>query len=119
MKSIEAEAKELLKKTRELLTDPTHWTQGFYAKNEHGESVPSTAYSATCWCAIGAMEKVWDEMCGDARLGIDYKPKYRAQVLLGAANDEGTTVGYNDTVGRTHEEVLAWFDRAIEKADQT
>ena len=50
--------KEILEDAYHLLDDKKHWTQGCFARDRLGRSVYTSSNSATCWCAIGALEKV-------------------------------------------------------------
>ena len=46
-------------KAWELLSDPTHWTTGEYARDANGRIVPHYDEQATCWCAVGAIRKCY------------------------------------------------------------
>lgn len=48
---------EILTETRELLARPGAWTQGAFARNANGDSVPATANAATCFCLGGAVRR--------------------------------------------------------------
>ena len=82
------------------------WTQGESAKDKDGYCVPSYSPRATCYCLIGAIEKVapsWD--------GLEARDALRR--VLGVDN----IVKWNDTPGRTKEEVLKAIDGAIMSDD--
>lgn len=46
-------------KIRELLSDESKWTKGFYARNAHGAIRPSKSEEAVSWCILGAIEKCY------------------------------------------------------------
>lgn len=75
------------------------WTQGLLARNKDGEGAFSDATEAVSFCAVGACVRS-GVSCGHLKklLGVD-------------------TTSWNDTPGRTKEEVLDLFDRAIALAE--
>jgi hypothetical protein len=112
---------DILKKTKELISDPAHWTQGSFSKNAIGEQDSTYSETAVCWCAVGAMMKVTQD--------LPYDEHHKAfMVLTNATPPEGherskqtgwgAAVSYNDDPKRTHEEVMAWFDLAIAAAEK-
>ena len=95
---------EILKVARALIEKPENWTQGTNARGKSGNPVICTGNAAVCWCAHGAITR--------AAKGVWYGEADRALTRQCPPN-----VGYiyfNDTPGRTHPEVLALFDKAIE-----
>lgn len=90
---------ETLKAARDLISDPARWTQGWFAKNAHGENVHSFSENAVCFCALGALDRTHN-----ATLAI----KDRLQRHL---PPEHNISSFNDT--HTHAEVIALFDAAI------
>lgn len=56
--------KEQLIAAKALIATKETWTQGTAARNALGYPVDSLAHAATCWCAMGAVEKVTGEYCG-------------------------------------------------------
>lgn len=46
-------------KAWELLSDPTHWTQGAFAKDAKGQDVTFDDPKACCWCTIGALRRCY------------------------------------------------------------
>jgi hypothetical protein len=46
-------------KIRELLSDESKWTQGFYARNSVGSEVEAIDPEACCWCLSGALMKCY------------------------------------------------------------
>lgn len=101
--------REILVKARELISDPARWTQGVAAKNARGEVTAAVDGDAVCWCSYGAIRNVvgWH----DNRNNLIF----RAECHLNHAADT-SYISFNDRQGRTHAEVLAMFDKAIEAA---
>lgn len=110
-------ALELLIKARELITNPSNWTQGEGARDVNDKPIRSTAEmrcSAVKFCAYGAM--------GQAAmlLGHDgFHPEYdvaRGHLREVCREKYGTpnVSVANDKI--EHVEVLSIFDAAIERA---
>lgn len=95
---------EILIEARKLIEKPENWTQGVDARDSRGIAVDYDHGGAVCWCAAGAISRIgkMSDAVGDAertmRLAIGF----------------GFISSFNDS--RTHAEVLAAFDRAIEAA---
>ena len=99
-------AVETLRKARELLTPEGAWGQGRDAENAAGLPCSPGDEGAVCWCSYGAMNRA-----GQAEKA---RPFFMAAT---GADDYAGVVGWNDAPDRTHAEVLAAFDRAIELAE--
>jgi hypothetical protein len=100
---------QILKNARNLLKKKG-WTQGANACNERGTEVGYTAENAATFCARGA---VWHVDEGNDEAAT------RALALLSSCTISNLgLISWNDSPGRTKEEVLALFDRAIEKAEK-
>ena len=99
---------EILKKARELISDPSRWTQGTYARNSNGSQEFIMSPAAVCFCTIGAVRRV----CGDKSYG------HALFSLAARLPDPPLELSdFNDAPNRTHAEVLALFDKAI-KAEE-
>lgn len=98
---------ETLRAARELIADPEHWCQGVAARSRKGREVKPTSRAAIAWCAIGACRRI--------AAGRDFDGAFLAldRVAAGAGASGVSTL--NDH--RTHAEVLAMFDRAIENEE--
>lgn len=103
---------ELLKNARELITDPAHWTQGAYAKNEYGSTTESHADNATCWCAYGVIRKVAYDNDSNSVEGLENAIDACATLLTG---EECDGIAFNDS--HTHAEVLQMFNCAIKRSE--
>ena len=88
--------KELLISARELIADPRAWIQGTY-------SVFMVGTGQACYCGFGALHAV-------ARpTSCESDARRRLNAVTG-----GDFMTWQDEPRRTHGEVLAAFDRAIE-----
>lgn len=93
---------------QELFSDPTHWTQGYYAmtKPAHIADAVSELYCepfsplATCWCLDGGIQRCY---------GTPHDPwtphAYAVKDQLAHALQRSTP-GWNDDVARTAADVL-------------
>lgn len=110
--SSNTKAVDLLREARALISDPDKWTQGTLARNAYGSEVASYSHDACKWCVAGAMLRVADSN------DVPYSTELSAHSALVLASRElfGSSAieEVNDT--RTHADVLALFDRAIELA---
>lgn len=112
----------ILQRIRDRITPPGSWTQGLAACDRYGQRADVTSDNACSWCSTGA---IWCEIftleankiiphqhTNDVvqRMVFDY-------VCDAVEKKYGTTVVvFNDTAGRTQQEVLAMFDEAIAQA---
>ena len=87
---------EQLAAARELISVPERWTQGEFARNAWGDCVSVDDEAATCFCSMGALDKIYEEG------GI------AAYLYLVEVMDHNI---YNDT--HTHSEVFDMFSKAI------
>jgi hypothetical protein len=100
---------------RNLLADPSKWTQAAFARASDG-TVLLRGYDkrATCWCLIGASMH-----CASG--GVFAGPTPR-RALERAINERTGTLlsaeAFNDEPSTTHADVLAVIDRAIELAKE-
>jgi hypothetical protein len=97
---------ENLKKVRELLANPEHWYQHWYADtgNPHNED-------AMCFCPAGAYLRV---------IGKDNHDQDAAEQEFAKAlgfTDASELFAWNDEKLRTHADVLELLDRTIAKLE--
>jgi hypothetical protein len=107
---------EILTAARALIQDPAHWTQGSFARDEHGHDVDALAPTAQCFCAYGAIVKVTNK---DTLRHNPAGPFLRsaAAALCGVPHPADLNDGVNHAPGLTpHQAVLKMFDLAIEEA---
>jgi hypothetical protein len=99
---------QVLRRAREIISDPGRWTQGTFARDEDGNSCDPRDDFACRWCALGAVTKAAVILGADDGIGSG------AVDLLYEAQPLATVVAINDIQG--HEAILALFDRALEAA---
>jgi len=93
---------DTLKRTREYLTDPKHWTKGELFRDANGN--PCFRTEASCACLVGATVLVDP---------LDAAGRRDAYELLDSLLDDMPLVVFNDLETTTHADVLALLDKAI------
>lgn len=105
---------DILSATRNLLSDPGHWTKNAFARDAYGVRLHN-GYDdeATCWCAAGAAEHFVGP--GDAGWRLANRV---IEIMRDALPSEWRrSLGrFNDDPSTTHADILAVLDRAIELA---
>lgn len=94
--------REILIAARAKIEAPERWTKEAYALDANGDHVACDYEGAVRWCAVGAIGYVGQELIDTA---------FREFLPEGWILEN-----WNDAPERTHAEVLAAFDRAIELA---
>jgi hypothetical protein len=104
---------DVLKAARARIEKPEHWTQGAFARNALGRNVHPTHPSACCFCVEGAVRYA------DMRLPGSQRGAARTQLDTTAYEISGNcyAAAFNDAPSTTHADVLALFDRAIEREE--
>jgi hypothetical protein len=97
--------KEVLVEARRLIAEKG-WAQGDFALDDDGHGYNYDSPRATCYCASGAIRLACPEPYGFVRV----------EKLFCKANSIEEIPQWNDAEGRTKDEVLAAFDRAIDFA---
>ena len=95
---------EVLRRAREIISDPTKWTQGTYARDKYGHRAEPDSPAASRWDALGAITRASKEL--GVREGIGAGSVDR---LITIAKGPVSTI--NDNQG--HAAVLALFDKAL------
>jgi len=98
---------EILKQARELISDPSHWTQEAFARNKNGKACACLEEEGVKWCARGAIYKIGENIITVTALPLMFLDR--------ATGDEQTATYFNDT--KTHKDVLELFDAAIALAE--
>ena len=98
--------KEVLEKTRELITPEGSWIQGRLAEDIRGDGPINPASPNACrWCLIGAIQRAaWKT----GRMKVT-PAKDELQALLGVED----LAAWNDEDDRTQGDVFALLDAAI------
>ena len=102
--------REILIAARKLIEPPDRWTRGSLARNAEGYWVGIHSPNAVCWCMEGAVLLSSNSTNTDDVL-VALKLLEKASGVFPSA--------YNDAPDRTHAEVLAAFDCAIQLAGDT
>jgi hypothetical protein len=107
---------QLLVGAREVLANKG-WCQRALARNAEGESVYEDSSKAVSFCMIGALQyaggKGFDTF---SKPGVMVRGRLRRAIT--ALYSPMGIERFNDTEGRTKEEVLAVFDAAIKREKQ-
>lgn len=109
------EAADLLTEARAVIADPAQWCQRAPARNHNDTPTDPTSEFAQRWCIMGAIHKV----C----IGGRHSPVVAMRATRAITQSlvppgpllRTSPATWNDMPERTHEQVLAAFDRAIEK----
>ena len=99
-----------LDEARALIEPEGAWTQGKYARGKSGREAKATSKSAVCFCAMGAVGRVFD----------DSHPNLCTPGMPHLAKAAGTDCIYqwNDAPERTQAEVIEALRKAAELARQ-
>jgi len=110
--------KEILTRAKEIITDPKRWAKGYYAFNKHQQAVASSSPRAVCWCALGAIRKAVEDVTGAATCTTVFNTELADATLHMYNNldqDRFCNISkFNDTPETTHEQILEFFDKAIQ-----
>jgi len=98
---------EYLDEVAAFLAVPNQWTQHSMARDQHNFHVPIDSQEATCWCLAGALTKNGLNR-SEPSIAIAYEAVTR--VLNGRP-----IVQFNDTKGRTQDEVVAKVRKAADR----
>jgi hypothetical protein len=99
-------------KAKDLLSDPSRWTQRASARDRLGNSCSSLSPRAVKFCIIGAMARAY--LPGDGDIEKAERRIREAMVELGWECGEIMALGtWNDDPSRTFDDVK----RVLEKAD--
>ncbi len=116
-KKNDAEVLRLLVLAREYVAGG--WTQGAFARTVYGIACGEESPEATCFCTWGAVRRARNFTGFE-----DFKGRGAVTALWQIINedrlpdDHESIPTWNDVPGRTQEQVLAVFDKAIIKQQQ-
>lgn len=91
-----------------LLSDESHWTKDVGARNQDGYAVSPRDAAAVCWCGYGAVLRQYDPNY------VEEIPVELRKIMGRATGTQQPFSVWQDRKTRTHADVLAAFDRAIE-----
>lgn len=103
---------EILKSAKAVIINPEDWTQDAFSRNKNGERL-TNGYDegGVCFCSLGAVEKVTSKPFWSSEKAVEFLQR-AACALFQTVN----IPGINDT--RTHSEVMAVWDKAIQLAEE-
>ena len=113
---------EILKRAREIISDPLRWTKGAFARDPEGFDLDSEeAYSAdlaSCsFCSIGAVKRAMGPHASSTLYELEKNTKkFLYKSVFGP---HVSTASFNDSPSTTHQDVMAAFDRAIAEAESS
>lgn len=131
-------ARDILTAARALIAQPEAWTQHAYARAAKDlvagrPGMPAVHFSserAVCWCSYGAVNRAgygggeFKPLMDARRIAEITMAKSALARTMGGGSKFEDDIGdwrlcaiskFNDAEGRTHAEVLAAFDKAIEE----
>lgn len=104
--------KDILREAQQLVAQ--RWCQGTHACDANGEVVSPLEKEAVSFCALGAVLAVQKKKEAEHEFGEMFFAYKRALLYLDkACPDRHLVFNYNDTEGRTQEEMVALFDKAL------
>mgnify|MGYP000343617243 CR=1 FL=1 len=97
--------REILIAAKAKIDTPEKWAQGCEARDANGDPCGTKTPVAVRRCTIGAVNAV-TSTCADANAAL--------RAISAVANTHLRIMAWNDHPDRTHAEIMAAFDRAIE-----
>lgn len=83
------------------------WTRGAFARDREGNVCDETSRRAVCWCAVGAIQR--------ASPNDWYLARDTVALVEGVLKGSQALSNYNDAPRRTKAQVIAAFEKAIER----
>ena len=108
------QAAEDLKAARSLITDPSKWTVGWFARDAAGNKTSACGPEAVCFCTAGALIRVVNDDHGRYFAAREYIYAYTAE-KYGYEMHGGDISAINDGLG--HAAALDMLDKAIALAE--
>ena len=100
---------EILRKVRDLLSDPARWTKGWFAKDSSENPCVPTSKDAVCWCALGAMRKQLGYVEDDLFMEITRD----LEAILKKQGYNHSLATFNDDPATTHNQMMKLLNLAI------
>ena len=111
---------EILKQARTYVAES--WTHGFYAKTSTGHYVsPLGASYGTSCCVVGALMRAAKIHSEGEGIEVELDKFYQCHKLLSIhlPMEYSSLVRWNDVLGRSQEEAVALYDKAIAEQAKT
>ena len=112
------EVRDVILRMKKRLSKPDRWCQGAPARDDWGNEVTPGSPNACQWCLTGALWEELNDGVEDSKY-VEVRDHLRYALRLhpsvGKHIDPTALVGWNDDPARTHEDVIAFLDEAMEK----
>jgi hypothetical protein len=107
---------QVLERMLEIYSGSEKWTQKYEARSATGQAVSALDRTAVCYCVIGAATRAYYDLMG-TDIVLTYSPVDEALELV--SEESGSPIVlWNDTVGRTFDEVRTAIEQAYELSKQ-
>ena len=128
MTQLDVQAINILKATREIVSDPANWTQGALSRDSNGARTNILDPRTTCYCTLGALTKAMTDrvMAVKKLVPEDCYPELADQYdvhfneitafLDKLAGDD--IVNFNDDPDTTHADVINLLDLAVDTVEE-
>ena len=116
--TIPATPVEVLDRTITLLSDPANWTTDYFARNAKGQDVDVRSPDATCFCIMGAIERVTrgpenGERVTMDQINVECDAEAALQTVLTKRLGDSNIANFNDTA--SHEQVIEALTEARDR----
>ena len=110
---------QVLREAKAKIAERGAWTKGRYGSTRDDSWAAPTGYTATCWCALGALIAVGEDVSkrSDTRAEGFLRRAIPAEYLAAICETRRTVSAYNDLPSTTHADIMALYDRAIALAE--
>lgn len=100
----------LLKKARELISEPSRWTQGSYARDRYNRScsIVKGINTPVSWCSAGALCQIHGTPSAN---GEAYRALQKTCMILQNKN----LLRFNDL--NTHSDIITMWDKTIQRLE--
>ena len=101
---------QIVTRARQLISDPTCWTQGELAKRKNGLPIEPSDPEAYRFCAVGALTRAASELTSDAFTANALADEVHIALLTSAEIPAGLTLECVNDIGQGHSAILKIFD---------
>jgi len=101
---------QIVTRARQLLSDPTRWTQGELAKRRNGLPIEPSDAEAYRFCAVGALTRAASDFTGDIVAADALANEVHVALLSVAEIPAGQTLECINDFGQGHAAILKIFD---------
>jgi hypothetical protein len=93
------------------------WTHGAYARDASNETIHFSDLNATCFCTVGAIYRANGPFIDNNTTGEYYGLRYLWKAVK--LENEPELTHWNDAPGRTLNDILDVYDKAIQIANES